>query len=57
MFNQFTEQFSVNQLADIVKREGAKLGLDVQVGVGGEAQEGEEGGGGLLLAGGGGTNE
>jgi hypothetical protein len=32
VFNQFTEQFSVNQLADIVKREGAKLGLDVQVG-------------------------
>lgn len=31
VFNQFTEQFSVNQLADIVKRGGEKLGLDVQV--------------------------
>lgn len=31
VFNQFTEQFSVNQLADIVKRGGAKLGLDVKV--------------------------
>ena len=31
VFNQFTEQFSVNQLADIVKKGGAKLGLDVQV--------------------------
>jgi nucleoside-diphosphate-sugar epimerase len=29
VFNQFTEQFSVNQLADIVTREGKKLGLDV----------------------------
>jgi UDP-sulfoquinovose synthase len=32
VFNQFTEQFSVNDLAAIVKREGAKLGLEVQVG-------------------------
>lgn len=31
VFNQFTEQFSVNELAAIVKREGAKLGLDVKV--------------------------
>jgi hypothetical protein len=31
VFNQFTEQFSVNQLADIVTREGAKLGLKVEV--------------------------
>jgi hypothetical protein len=31
VFNQFTEQFSVNQLADIVTREGKKLGLTVQV--------------------------
>ncbi|GAX79449.1 hypothetical protein CEUSTIGMA_g6890.t1 [Chlamydomonas eustigma] len=31
VFNQFTEQFSVNQLADIVSKEGKKLGLDVQV--------------------------
>ena len=31
VFNQFTEQFSVNDLAAIIKREGTKLGLDVQV--------------------------
>jgi UDP-sulfoquinovose synthase len=31
VFNQFTEQFSVNELAAIVSREGAKLGLDVAV--------------------------
>jgi hypothetical protein len=31
VFNQFTEQFSVNQLAEIVTREGKKLGLEVQV--------------------------
>jgi len=31
VFNQFTEQFSVNQLADLVKDAGAKLGLDVVV--------------------------
>lgn len=31
VFNQFTEQFSVNQLADIVTREGKKLGLAVEV--------------------------
>ena len=30
VFNQFTEQFSVNQLAEIVTREGKKLGLTVQ---------------------------
>jgi UDP-sulfoquinovose synthase len=31
VFNQFTEQFSVNQLAEIVTKESKKLGLDVQV--------------------------
>lgn len=31
VFNQFTEQFSVNDLARIVKAAGAKLDLDVQV--------------------------
>eukprot|EP01025_Chloroclados_australasicus_P013876 TRINITY_DN164_c0_g1_i2.p1 TRINITY_DN164_c0_g1~~TRINITY_DN164_c0_g1_i2.p1 ORF type:complete len:498 (-),score=65.38 TRINITY_DN164_c0_g1_i2:360-1784(-) len=31
VFNQFTEQFSVNDLAAIVTRQGAKFGLDVQV--------------------------
>lgn len=31
VFNQFTEMWSVNQLAEIVGREGKKLGLDVQV--------------------------
>lgn len=31
VFNQFTEQFSVNQLAELVTREGKKLGLDVEV--------------------------
>ena len=31
VFNQFTEQFSVNQLAEIVKKGGAKLGLEVKV--------------------------
>uniref|UniRef100_A0A1D1Y3G6 UDP-sulfoquinovose synthase, chloroplastic n=2 Tax=Anthurium amnicola TaxID=1678845 RepID=A0A1D1Y3G6_9ARAE len=30
VFNQFTEQFSVNDLASHVKKAGAKLGLDVQ---------------------------
>lgn len=30
VFNQFTEQFSVNQLAALVTKAGAKLGLDVQ---------------------------
>ncbi len=29
VFNQFTEQFSVNQLADIVEKEGKKLGINV----------------------------
>ena len=32
VYNQFTEQFSVNDIAGIVQREGGKLGLDVQVG-------------------------
>jgi UDP-sulfoquinovose synthase len=31
VYNQFTEQFSVNDLARIVGTEGKKLGLDVQV--------------------------
>ena len=31
VFNQFTEQFSVNDLARIVTAAGAKLDLDVQV--------------------------
>ena len=31
MFNQFTEQFSVNDLADIITRKGKAAGLDVQV--------------------------
>jgi UDP-sulfoquinovose synthase len=31
VFNQFTEQFSVNELADIVQRAGKEYGLDVQV--------------------------
>ena len=31
VFNQFTEQFSVNELAAIVSREGDKLGLNVKV--------------------------
>jgi UDP-sulfoquinovose synthase len=31
VFNQFTEQFSVNDLARIVTAEGAKMGLDVKV--------------------------
>ncbi|GLI63187.1 hypothetical protein VaNZ11_006083 [Volvox africanus] len=31
VYNQFTEQFSVNQLAEIVSREGRKLGLEVVV--------------------------
>jgi nucleoside-diphosphate-sugar epimerase len=35
VFNQFTEQFSVNDLARIVTAEGAKLGLDVKVSGGG----------------------
>ncbi|KAI4379654.1 hypothetical protein MLD38_005925 [Melastoma candidum] len=30
VFNQFTEQFSVNQLAALVTKAGAKLGIDVQ---------------------------
>jgi UDP-sulfoquinovose synthase len=31
VFNQFTEQFSVLQLAELVKAAGQKLGLDVQI--------------------------
>eukprot|EP00899_Mesostigma_viride_P008832 jgi/Mesvir1/17950/Mv12996-RA.3 len=31
VFNQFTEQFSVNQLADLVTAAGKKIGLDVKV--------------------------
>ncbi|RMZ52926.1 hypothetical protein APUTEX25_001045, partial [Auxenochlorella protothecoides] len=31
VFNQFTEQFSVNDLARIVGQEGKKLGIDVEV--------------------------
>jgi len=31
IYNQFTETFSVNQLADKVKNVGAQLGIDVQV--------------------------
>ena len=31
IYNQFTEQFSVNEIAALVKREGGKLGLDVEV--------------------------
>lgn len=31
IFNQFTETFSVNQLADLVKTAGADVGLDVEI--------------------------
>lgn len=31
VFNQFTEQFSVNDLADLVTTLGKKVGLDVKV--------------------------
>jgi UDP-sulfoquinovose synthase len=31
VFNQFTEQFSVAELADLVRRSGAELGYEVQV--------------------------
>jgi len=31
VFNQITEHFSVNDLATIVKTEGKKLGLDVEI--------------------------
>ena len=31
VYNQFTEQFSVNDIAGIVKKAGSKVGLDVQV--------------------------
>ena len=32
VYNQFTEQFSVNDIAGIVEKAGNKVGLDVQVG-------------------------
>ena len=31
IYNQFTEQFSVNEIAALVKQEGGKLGLNVEV--------------------------
>ena len=31
VFNQFTEQFSVNDIASIVQKAGNKLGLNVEV--------------------------
>lgn len=31
VYNQFTEQFSVNDIAGIVQKAGSKVGLDVQV--------------------------
>jgi len=31
VFNQFTQQFSVNELAEVVQRAGAEAGLDVKV--------------------------
>ena len=31
VFNQFTEQFSINELADLVQRAGAEYGLDIRV--------------------------
>ena len=31
VYNQFTEQFSVNDLASIITRKGKEAGLDVQV--------------------------
>ena len=31
VFNQFTEQFAVNELADLVQRAGAEYGMDVRV--------------------------
>jgi hypothetical protein len=31
VFNQFTEMWSVNQLAELVSQEGRRLGLNVQV--------------------------
>lgn len=34
VFNQITEMWSVNQLAELVQREGGKLGLDVTVSAG-----------------------
>ena len=31
VYNQFTEQFSMNDIASIVQKAGSKVGLDVQV--------------------------
>ena len=31
VFNQFTEQFSINELAELVRRSGAEVGLEVEV--------------------------
>ena len=31
MFNQFTEQFKINELADLVQRAGEEYGLEVRV--------------------------
>ena len=31
VFNQFTEQFSLNELADLVQRAGKEYGLDVRI--------------------------
>jgi UDP-sulfoquinovose synthase len=31
VFNQFTEQFSINELADLVQRAGGEVGLDVSI--------------------------
>ncbi len=31
VFNQFTEQFAVNELADLVQRAGREFGLDVRI--------------------------
>ncbi|MFM8999115.1 MAG: NAD-dependent epimerase/dehydratase family protein [Actinomycetota bacterium] len=31
VFNQFTEQFSVNELAELVRRAGAEVGIDVEI--------------------------
>jgi hypothetical protein len=31
VFNQFTEQFSINELAELVKKAGSEVGLDVAI--------------------------
>lgn len=41
VFNQFTEQFSVNDLAAIITRKGKEAGLDVQVGTAHQVQGGK----------------